>query len=81
MGSLTLILMEVVLTGPANHVTGVFGQVTLWLAEWMDPAIPLVPDHRPGAKAPSKTQVGLQMGLGATEIGQLASELAGIWGL
>ena len=50
LGSLTLIAIDILVAGPASErVSGVFGQVTKWLAEWMDPSIPLVPDHRAGS--------------------------------
>lgn len=47
LGALVLVALDVVLTGqgPAR-VGGVFGAVTGWLVKWMDPAVPLVPDHR-----------------------------------
>lgn len=51
LGALTLITLDVVLSGPASRVTGVFGAVTVWLAKWMDPSVPLIEDKSKPANA------------------------------
>lgn len=40
-----LILLEVLVTStPASQIGGAFGAVTTWFQDWLNPAVPLVPN-------------------------------------
>lgn len=42
--ALALIVLDVVLEAPASRLSTVLGRPSHWLAAWMDPTVPLIPD-------------------------------------
>jgi hypothetical protein len=52
-GVLVLTGLQVMLASPASRVAALFGRPAGWLAAWMDPSRPLIPEgHLSGAAAP-----------------------------